>query len=449
MKRLSRTVAGVLAFLAAAGVSHAGNDVWKVGVARVAITPVSSTWLGGYAARTGPSVGVRTELWAKALALEDARGNKGLILTMDLLSIPKDFSDQIRSEVYKKYGIDKSGIILNVSHTHSGPVVGDALFHIYPMDKADRKIVHDYTRTLSMNLLKVIDEAFGDMKPARISTGNGLARFTVNRRNNPAASLTSVTALKGPSDHAVPVMKVEGTDGKVFAILFGYACHATTLSDNYFSGDYPGYAQMEVERLYPDATALFFQGCGADQNPIPRGRVSQAVQYGKQLAASVEEVLSNEMDIQESNLKTCYEEIPLTFDEPKSKEELEQLAQGNDYFARWAGGMLEQQRKGPYAKTYPYPIECWKIGGQKIFALGGEVVTGYAVSLKERYGMDTFVMGYSNDIMSYIPTEVVWKEGGYESVSAAMVYNLPARWTSDVEATILEAIDAMLKKNVF
>lgn len=442
-------IVSVFALLAAAEVSNAGNDIWKAGVARIAITPSSSTWMAGYAARTGPSVGIRTELWAKALALEDAQGNKGLIVTMDLLSIPKDFSDQIRDEVHKKYGIDNSGIILNVSHTHSGPVVGNALYHIYPMGKDDRKIVLSYTRTLARNILKVIDEAFSDMRPAKISTGNGLARFAVNRRNNPAASLTSVTALKGPSDYAVPVMKAEDMDGKIFAILLGYACHATTLSDNYFSGDYPGYAQMEVERLYPDATALFFQGCGADQNPLPRGRVSQAIQYGKQLAASVEEVLSNEMDIQKSSLKTCYEEIPLAFDEPKPKEELEKLAQGDDYSARWASGMLEQQKKGPYPKTYPYPIECWKIGSQKIFALGGEVVAGYAINLKQSYGMDSFVMGYSNDIMSYIPTAVVWEEGGYESVSAAMVYNLPARWTSDIEATIMEAIDAMLKKNVF
>src|SRR5262245_15925407 len=51
--------------------STAAGSVWKAGTARAAITPKTSMWMSGYAARTKPSQGVVHDLWAKALALED------------------------------------------------------------------------------------------------------------------------------------------------------------------------------------------------------------------------------------------------------------------------------------------------------------------------------------------------------------------------------------------
>ena len=65
--------------------------LWKVGVARIVITPEYPVWMGGYSSRTSPSDGKLHDLWAKALVLEDASGNRSILITMDLLSIPKDF----------------------------------------------------------------------------------------------------------------------------------------------------------------------------------------------------------------------------------------------------------------------------------------------------------------------------------------------------------------------
>src|SRR3712207_8784409 len=51
---------------------------------------------------------------------------------------------------------------------------------------------------------------------------------------------------------------------------FGYACHATTTALYEWSGDWPGAAQIELEKAHPGATAMFWAGCGADQNPLDR-----------------------------------------------------------------------------------------------------------------------------------------------------------------------------------
>ena len=415
---------------------------WKIGTGRTVITPNEPTWMAGYSSRTSPSEGKLHDLWAKALLLEDARGNRSLLITMDILGVSKDFSDEVRNLINRKYNLNNSQIILSSSHTHSGPVISRALQYIYPMTEQDWKVVDKYTEQLKEKLVELVDQAIKNLQPAHIYTQNGITRFQVNRRNNRENSITPTTELKGPNDYAVPVIKIESPDKQLLAVVFGYACHPTTLSINMFSGDYAGFAQLELEKRYPGVTAMFFQGAGADQNPLPRRTVPLAIQYGKQLAATVERVLSEEMPQQESNLITRYSEIDLLIDDPLPTEELQVIAKGSDYQARWANGIIsELKTKGHLIKSYPFPVGYWQIGQQKLFILGGESVIAYSMKLKQTYGEQIFVMSYANDVMGYIPSEVILEEGGYEGDTSQRVYGLPSKWSKSVESLIISELD--------
>ena len=420
-------------------------DEWRVGVARQNITPQYPTWMAGYAMRTSPSEGKLHDIWAKAITFEDAQGVRSILITTDLLSIPKEFSELFKNKIKQKHGLEKSHIILTCSHTHSGPVVSRALQYIYPMTLDDWEIVDKYTKELEINLLQLVDKSMERLVSAKIYTQNGTTRFQVNRRNNKEATLQNTTALNGPNDYAVPVIKVEGLDNNLIAIIFGYACHPTTLSINKFSGDYPGFAQIELEKLYPGTMAMFFQGAGGDQNPLPRRSIPLAIQYGKQLASSVERVLSEEMIKQDSRLITKYKEIDLPFDDPLSLEEFQEVAQGDDYQARWAQGMIDDiNRNGRLRDAYPFPIAYWKLGDQEMFVLGGESVIAYSLKLKEIFGEQVFVMSYANDVMGYIPSEVILEEGGYEGDTAQRVYGLPAKWDKNIETLIISGMKNMV-----
>lgn len=420
---------------------------WKIGTGRTVITPNEPTWMAGYSSRTSPSEGKLHDLWAKALLLEDARGNRSLLITMDILGVSKDFSDEVRNLINRKYNLNNSQIILSSSHTHSGPVISRALQYIYPMTEQDWKVVDKYTEQLKEKLVELVDQAIKNPQPAHIYTQNGITRFQVNRRNNRENSITPTTELKGPNDYAVPVIKIESPDKQLLAVVFGYACHPTTLSINMFSGDYAGFAQLELEKRYPGVTAMFFQGAGADQNPLPRRTVPLAIQYGKQLAATVERVLSEEMPQQESNLITRYSEIDLLIDDPLPTEELQVIAKGSDYQARWANGIIsELKTKGHLIKSYPFPVGYWQIGQQKLFILGGESVIAYSVKLKQTYGEQIFVMSYANDVMGYIPSEVILEEGGYEGDTSQRVYGLPSKWSKSVESKIIQGIKDLISK---
>ncbi|MCG8311382.1 MAG: neutral/alkaline non-lysosomal ceramidase N-terminal domain-containing protein, partial [Cytophagales bacterium] len=221
-----------LIFFSAAFSSESfGNSTgWKAGVARVSITPSRPMWLGGYASRLHASEGKLHDLWVKALALEDAGGARAVLITTDLLGIPKNVSDRIRARLRELYGLSAGQIILNSSHTHSGPVLDGSLADIYTMNSGDWDQVCDYTRNLEVLIVDVTGRALHSMKSVNLYSGNGVARFQVNRRQNMEDNLWARRELKGPNEYAVPVLKVSDKRGKVLAVAFGYACHPTVLN---------------------------------------------------------------------------------------------------------------------------------------------------------------------------------------------------------------------------
>lgn len=440
IQRLLRLCIGVVILFAVAdGNAQNRNTTWKAGVSRVVITPRYPMWMAGFAVRDHESEGTLHDLWAKALVIEDAQGKRAVLVTTDLLGFPKALSDRIRDRLAKKHNLTRAQILLNSSHTHSAPVLEDALLDIYPINDQQLKKIHDYTVELEDKIVALVGDALRSMKPASISTANGVTRFQVNRRNNVAATLPSKTDLSGPNDYAVPVMKVGDASGKILAIIFGYACHNTVLNGYNWSGDYAGFAQIEIERMYPGVSAMFFQGAGADQNPLPRSSVPLAEQYGRTLAAAVDRVLKEEMRSISPTLATGYKEVDLYFNGQPTKEEYEKMANElTSYQQRWAKRMLEKVERGEKLPAkYPYPIQVWKLGEQTIFSLGGELVVDYAIELKRIFGQDIFVVGYSNDVMAYIPSATILREGGYEGESSQRVYGLPTTWASEIETVIL------------
>ncbi len=430
---------------------QADDFQWRAGVSKVKITPGESMWLAGYGARTKPSEGTMHDLWAKALWLEDVNGNQALLITTDLLGFTQQLSRQVKSRLEAQFGLSEAQIILSSSHTHSGPVLSNALTSIYPLNSEDQKKIDSYTEELARKILDLALDARKRLQPAALYAGNGVVRFQVNRRNNPAALVEELTELKGPNNFDVPVLKVVNKKGKMEALLFGYACHPTVLSGYEWSGDYPGFAQLELEKRFKGTTAMFFQGAGADQNPLPRRSVHLARQYGQELAAAVERVLNEDMRKLKSSFTSAYSEIDLTLADPPSAGELRKMIEEKkSYEKRWAEQLLARVEAGESVESsYPYPVQLWQLGDQTLTALGGELLVWYAIQLKMILGKNSFVMGYANDVMAYIPSEEVLKEGGYEGQTSQMVYGLPAVWKPGIEETIVLGVADLARQHGF
>lgn len=425
----------------------AADDQWKAGVARCVITPKEPMWMSGYASRTTPASGIIHDLWAKALVLEDPAGKKCVIITLDLVGIDRATSQEVCRRIQEALHVDRAQVALATSHTHSGPVVGTNLLTMYSLDEPNQELVRKYTQFLIESLEQLAKDANATLAPALLQAGEGHATFAVNRRNNrepDVPMLREAGQLVGPVDHSVPVLAVRHPDGGLRAVLFGYACHATVLSGMEWCADWPGFAQLEIEKNHPDAIALFWAGCGADQNPLPRRTVELAQEYGRQAAAAVDRTLISPMSKVQGTLRTAYREIDLALDTLPDKSQVEKdLTSDNVYIVRRAQWLMKQfADKGALSQTYPYPIQSWRIGDSTCLTfLGGEVVVDFSNRLRSELPDErNWIAGYSNDVMAYIPSRRVLLEGGYEGESAMIYYGLPTKWSTDVEEHIVRSV---------
>ncbi len=418
---------------------------WKAGVARVDITPAEPLWLAGYAGRDRAAENTLHPIWAKAIALEDQGGNRAVLVTADILGFPKAMSDRIRDRIEADHGLGRAQIILSASHTHSAPVIDDSLLCIYPIDGAELARILAYAHRLEDMILALVGDAVDNLAPAALFAGNGVARFAVNRRNNSERDLTPIMTPVGPSDHAAPTLTIKRADGEIAAVVFGYACHATVLDGYAWNGDYPGFAQLAVEERFPGATALFFAGCGADQNPLPRRSVALARQYGQTLAAAVIRAVEDRSRPLDARLAVAYEEVMLELESaPDADTYRARAASSGGYEQRCNQGMLDRLESGEtLPAAWPVPVQVWRLGDQTLVAIGGEVTVEYSIGVKERLGDETFVMGYANDVMSYLPSERILEEGGYEGHSSQLIYGMPNVWKPGLEKRILDAVEAL------
>ena len=442
MRNLGFLLSGAPVILALAPLLSAAG--YQAGVATIVITPKDPISLSGYASRNHPSEGVALDLKAKALVIQDQSGQRTVIVTTDLIGLPRAIADPVAARIEKTYNIERAHILLNSSHTHTGPLLAHNLSLMFDLDAHDREVVDLYSQHLADDLVTLVGTAVGNLAPANLWFGNGQARFAMNRREPTPTGIKLGVNPEGPTDPDVPVLKVTGADGSLRAILFGYACHNTTLTGEFYkiSGDYAGFAQRDIEKARPSATAMFLMLCGGDQNPEPRGTLELAQQHGAALAADVMAVLAGKMQPVHGPVRAASQVVDLDFASHTRETFESRLQDSNPVRVRHAKAMLKTYDEGQPIRHYSYPVEAIAFGKDlTVLALGGEVVVDYALRVKKEYGSKGIIVAaYSNDVMSYIPTRRVLKEGGYEADQSMLYYGQPGPYAEDVEDRIFDTI---------
>ena len=431
---------------------------FKAGAASIVITPDESMWMAGYAARNKPSEGKVHDLHAKALALEDEHGTRLVIVSVELIGIPRAMRDWLVEHAKEAYKLEPEFLLLNASHTHCGPVIRETRYSIYGntlygLSKEQIQQSNNYVDDLQKKLLKLIGRAIENLAPAKLSYTHARAGFAMNRRLITDTGVRNSPNPEGPVDHDVPVLRIDSPEGKLQAVLFGYACHCTTLSFYQYCGDYAGFAQEYLEQAHPGTTAMFIAGCGGDQNPYPRGgpnTLDYCKQHGRALANGVETALQYRGWPIKGSIGAAVDTVTLDFAEPPSREQLEQKAKSKDkYDRRHAEVLLEElEKNGKIRTTYPYLVQVVRFGDDlTMVALAGEVVVDYSLRLKsELPGRAVWVAGYTNDVFGYIPSVRVLREGGYEAGDAMRYTDLPGPFAPSVEERIIAKVHELVNK---
>ncbi len=395
---------------------------WKVGLGRRNITPEQPVFLAGYASRDKPFEGVVHEIHVKALALEDAAGHLGLLVTSDLIGFRNSVGERVCEQLQQQRGLERRQILLNSSHTHTGPTIfleqADAGDNMTAAQAADTIAYSE--RLIELTVDAALD-ALDDRQPATLSHGIGVCRFAMNRREWTPQGIKLGFNPGGYVDRSVPVLRIDGADGRPRAVLFGAGAHNTTLTGQHFvvSGDYAGYAQTNIEAELPGVQAMFMLGCAGSANPYPRGTLEDVQSHGAELGEEVVRVIETELSPLRGPLTTLFDEVALPLHQPVSREEIDQIASGRGGWQPSVGRkmiqLLESGQELP--AVFRCPVALWQFGDDlTLVGLSGEVVNEYVPLIEEALGPGRlWISAYCNNVFGYVPTAQILRDGGYET----------------------------------
>jgi len=463
------------------------------GVASADTTPQPGLNLTGYAVREGPSKAVDEPLVLTVLALREDDSTV-LIVAADLCVIDVASALEWRRACARGAGIAEAAVLVNVSHSHSSPGIGK-----YPeLDPPDQLALRaEYWRTFLVSAEDAARRAVASLEPARIAVGWGECRGNINRRQKaPDGGVVIGENPSGPCDPSVGVLRVDRMDGGPLAVAFRYSCHTVTLGPktNMISPDFAGPARRLVASAL-GCTPLFLQGCAgninpatgigqdADDSPLVNEdknrlgqmlgaevvKVAQSLRTHRRRASPVfvesvgrywlyeyepcPEVRQGPVAAVETVLSLPLVPFPpvVEVEEERSgwaeKLRLAREEGGTEWsvspiirFDHWAAGRLQAAKDGPTPLTITFPLQILTVGDFKILGIPFEVMAETGIALREEFGPDTFVLGYSNGIVSYLPTPLIAEEGGMEARLGYKSYLIPSEVPGSWEPLICEAI---------
>lgn len=381
----------------------------KVGIASADITPEGTVWMAGFAARKEPSKGVYKNLTATCVVFDNGV-TRLAIVALDLCKIMEPQLEDLRV-VAQEAGIPPQHVMINCSHTHYGPQIG-------------RKENEDYDALFKARTGPLFEAAVADLKPAVLDYTVGSCTMAINRRQLSAEG--KVTAMRPEPrkqiDPDVPILRVLSSEGEVRAVIFGYACHPTTVSALHYEigTDYPGFARDWIAAAYPGCTPVFLQGCGGDIKPrytqpsdSGYGRFGYVLLDQLRIVAELGHELGRAVV---AALVVPPEPVPASRPAPH----LQAITT-----AIHLGGIVEKvelpDKKDPEHKSHQIYIGAWRVGDVYIFGSQCEICSNIGMRIKrELAGTRVWTNGYTHWGGGYIPDAASYPEEGYEVNRAAV-----------------------------
>ncbi|PYV36341.1 MAG: hypothetical protein DMG06_30940 [Acidobacteria bacterium] len=467
------------------------------GAARRFINPLLGTGKVGMRLFGDPIQAIESDLTVTALVLSN-EVSKVVIIGVDLAVINRDEAAELRAVAAQALGIPTSHVLLNMSHTHSAPALPE-----YP-DSAETPLKERYRNDLTRWLVEAVTEAERQLQPARIGAGWGECHIGVYRREFRDGHDVLGEVPGHPIDPSVGVIRVDDLEGKPIAILFRYSCHPVTVGPRSMvaSPDFPGPAREVLERNL-GGLALFLQGCGGNINPRfgigyevdcrdTKNRVGMVLGgEALKVAASIRtnlrpgarkpignvpNILFTPWEAVEGDtctyLGAAEQVVPLEFIELPSLQEAEAiharwertLAERRQRDAQewevrvavryehWSRALVEAVKQGH--PVFDLDIQAIRVNDIVIAGMNVEVFfeTGLTIKAQSPF-KDTFVLGYTNSLMSYLPRAEDYPAGGWKLDASYAVPDLmfqaflqPVAFRPDAEQRAVEGTVGLIKQ---
>lgn len=474
----------------------------QVGTARADVTPPVPIDLVGYLRRCAPAVDVRSPLEAVSMVFDDG-STRIVVVAVDVLLFSPDHADRLREQIAEATDTAAERVLLNTTHTHAGPTTARtdvSATRLGPlkfggeMDKLTEAEAA-WIDLLPHHLVSVARRAVAGLRPARLGGGVGHCSLGVNRRERTDDGRTILGwNPEGPIDRDVSVLRVDAEDGDVLGTIVVYGCHpvVTGPDDPAINADYPYFTRRQVERII-GGTCVFLMGAAGNVLPLEGffDHPGEEERFGAILGTEAASVASRTVTGEVEYLKQDYGSVtpislyrrtqvgsgpsigararrvtvPLkgvpTLDEAEEelvryRADLERAERdGADgtvlnpirYHLTWAERLCEELRSGSPRPEVEVVVQAFRLGDVGLVALPGEAFAELSIAIKAGSpATTTAVAGYSNGLVSYLPSAAEYPFGGYEVDYCHHGFGLVEQLAPDSERVFVETSLELLRE---
>ena len=420
--------------------------------AEINITPNVSeqnpVFLQGMSGPPRKATAVSEPLMMQLLLLEDDHFTKVLFITADLFGFGSEIVDNVRALV-AQWGIEPEGLVLNASHTHYAPGT------ISHTSKLIGPFYSEYAKQIVQTIGQQLPILYDKLEECELSWGKAEAQIGVSRRLKKNGNTIFAPNSEGYYDRDTPfiLLRLLKTDKKI--LLVNHGCHPTGLgSENFISADYPGYMRNALKAKGFVDWVMFLQGgAGSTKESVStKGNIrfcensTESKENGEFLATQIMNGLEKGLKPVKGSFSCTRKQISLPLKPPPPSSVLSQIRDntGADALVReWASTLLNRFPNGDFPATLAMEIQIVSLGDKVFFVtLPGEPVAELTRDLRRLTSNpdSTFVLGYTNGLIEYLPTDVMIEEGGYETESSHFVYLAPSALNIGTESAVISSV---------
>lgn len=424
-----------------------------VGWATKSITPDKPVALDGQF-ETRISKEILDSVTCTALAIETRAGQKsietGIMISCDLVVVSEDIAEKVKVLLKKELpAFDLNKLVLNATHTHTGPVSYDSGWYKIPKNVMQPS---EYAEFAASRIVRAAVEAWNARKPAGMSWGLGQAVVGHNRRAvyfEPVPSgfgkgtavmygdtdRKDFSHIEGYEDHGVEMMFFWDEQKKLTGMVLNVASTSQETENlSQLSADFWHEVRVELHKRYGDNIFILPQCAAAgditshlqwrekaEMEMIKRKGITRRQEIGLRIANAVDEVFPYVQDNikYEIEFRHISDEIPLPV-RKVTKEEAEQaerLANEQPARATWHRGLIERYKKQDENPFYPVQVNVMRLGDVVLTTNPFELFLDYGIRIKARSNATlTFVVQLANGAVDYLPTARAESGGGYSAV---------------------------------
>ncbi len=399
----------------------------KASIKTVDITPAVGMQMAGYSERDHGAEGIHDDLCAKCFVLDDGE-NKVAIVICDVINVDAYLTNAVRQIVSSQSDIKADHIMIQATHTHSGPYATRLhAFEYLPTIQTDPETNKAYYHMLIQKIAGGILWANRELKDAKIGFGSGSVVGLSTNRNDPATY----------ADNSANIIRIDDLDGNLVGIISQYTAHPTVLNhENFlFTADYPGAFRKHMEAYYPNVEIVFAQGCAGSISTRYTKKAStyeEADRLAQKLVAETIRVLTTIETTSDIKVNGAVSDIDFNVIDFLSDEEYEQsIAQQqallDDLKTKQASasdirkayvtlqGITRKSimKKNINFKQVHTHMQVLDLGVCTWFGIPGDTFAEIGRDIKALC-KNTIVSGYTNDTIGYIVSKEGYQVKCYE-----------------------------------